>query len=138
MMAHNPQDTEAGAILRTEPQYGGSTGTTCVSTMLRAGHAENTLPQSATALVNCRIFPGTGVENTLNMLKDVVDNDAISWVTLDKPMDSEVSPLREDVFGAITNAVQENYPDLPVIPNMASGGSDALHFRSVGIPSDAF
>lgn len=136
--AANPQDTEAVAILRTEPQYGGSTGTTCVTTMLRAGHAENALPQSATALVNCRIFPGTGVENTLNMLKQVVSNNSITWVTLDEPMDSEVSPLREDVFGAITNAVQESYPGLPVIPHMASGGSDALHFRSVGIPSYTF
>lgn len=137
--ASNPEDPEAVALLRSEPQYAGSTGTTCVTTMLRGGHAENALPQSATAVVNCRIFPGTGVEDTLNTLKRVVANNEITWTTLDEPiMESPASPLREDVFGAISNAVQANYPDLPIIPHMASGASDAVHFRAAGIPSYTF
>lgn len=136
--ASDPDDSDAVLLLRSEPQYAGSTGTTCVTTMLKGGHAENALPQSATATVNCRIFPGTGVENTLNTLKGVVANDEITWTTLDAPIESPASPLRDDVFDAITHAVQINYPGLPVIPHMASGASDALHFRAVGIPSYTF
>lgn len=136
--ANNPDDAQAVAILRSEPQYAGSTGTTCVTTMLKGGHAENALPQSATATVNCRIFPGVGVENTLNTLKQVVANDSITWTTLDEPIESPASPLRDDVFDAITHAVQASYPGLPVIPHMASGASDAMHFRAVGIPSYTF
>ena len=37
--------------------------TTCVATMLNGGHAQNALPQSATANVNCRIFPGVKIED---------------------------------------------------------------------------
>lgn len=136
--ANNPEDAQAVAILRSEPQYAGSTGTTCVTTMLKGGHAENALPQSATATVNCRIFPGAGVENTLDTLKQVVADDSITWATLDEPIESPASPLRDDVFDAITHAVQASYPGLPIIPHMASGASDAMHFRAVGIPSYTF
>ena len=43
--------------LSTDAGYNAQLRTTCVATMLRAGHAENALPQSANATVNCRILP---------------------------------------------------------------------------------
>jgi acetylornithine deacetylase/succinyl-diaminopimelate desuccinylase-like protein len=60
-LADNPDDSQAADVLWHEPGIVGITRTTCVATMLRAGHAENALPQSATATVNCRIFPGVEV-----------------------------------------------------------------------------
>lgn len=136
--AHNPKDKKAVKILRDIPEYAGSTGTTCVPTMLKGGHAENALPQSATATINCRIFPGVGVAKTLAVLKDVVGNDAIDWKILDNPLESDASPIRKDVFEAIGHGVHLSYPGLPIIPHMASGASDGLHFRAVGIPSYTF
>ena len=41
-------------------------------TRLTAGHADNALPQSATATVNCRIFPGVGFEPVRAALASVV------------------------------------------------------------------
>jgi len=75
--AENPGDQEAVRLLRDMPDYVGSTGTTCIPTMLRGGHAENALSQSATATINCRIFPGIGVAKTLETLKEVVSNEEI-------------------------------------------------------------
>ncbi|WP_417318607.1 M20/M25/M40 family metallo-hydrolase [Emcibacter sp.] len=136
--AKNPDDKKAVVLLRSRPEYTGSTGTTCIPTMLRGGHAENALPQSAVATVNCRIFPGVGVQKTLDTLKKVVGNDALEWTVLDEPLESDASPIRDDVFTAIANGVHASYPGLPIIPHMASGASDALHFRAVGIPSYTF
>lgn len=133
--AKNPKDKKAAATLRALPEYVGTTGTTCVTTMLKGGHAENALPQSATATVNCRIFPGVGVAKTLETLKGVVANDSLTWTILDNPTESDASPLREDVFGAVERAVHNRFADIPVIPHMASGASDSLHFRAAGIPS---
>ena len=55
--------TSGPAIERLErvPHLAAQLRTTCVATMLAAGHAENALPQSATATVNCRIVPGDDV-----------------------------------------------------------------------------
>ncbi|WP_262690621.1 M20/M25/M40 family metallo-hydrolase [Kordiimonas aestuarii] len=133
--ADDPADLDAAAVLREQSEYVGSTGTTCVATMLAGGHAENALPQSATATVNCRIFPGVGVDATLETLKSVVANDALRWRVLDTPDESDASPLRSDVFSTIERAVHNRYAGIPVIPHMASGASDALHFRAAGIPS---
>ncbi|WP_262691896.1 M20/M25/M40 family metallo-hydrolase [Kordiimonas aestuarii] len=133
--AKNPQDEWAVKTLRSHPEYVGTTGTTCVATMLDAGHAENALPQSATATINCRIFPGVGADATLAKLKEVVGNDAITWKPLKEPVETAASPLRDDVMGVVTRAVHARFPDAKIIPYMESGGTDGMHFRSAGIES---
>ena len=133
--ASNPKDAEAIKILRSNSSYVGTLGTTCVATMLRAGHAENALPQSATATVNCRIFPGAGVDKTLAQLKRLVDNSGVEFALLDQPTETDASPLREDVMSALQKAIDVKHPGLEIIPSMSSGGTDGMHFRAAGIPS---
>ncbi|MEP4889367.1 MAG: M20/M25/M40 family metallo-hydrolase [Aliiglaciecola sp.] len=133
--AEDPTDKQASDRLEIESSYVGTTRTTCVTTMLQAGHAENALPQSATATVNCRIFPGVTVEEVKQSLQKVVDNHEIEFVTLDAPVESPVSELREDVMSAIAKAVHVRYPNLDIIPYMESGGTDGKHFRKAGIPT---
>ena len=53
----NPNNTSVVARLSATPLYNALLRTTCVATMLSAGHAENALPQTATAVVNCRLLP---------------------------------------------------------------------------------
>ncbi len=55
---HTPPDAAAVARLSKDPRYNSMLRTTCVATRLSAGHANNALPQTATAIVNCRILPG--------------------------------------------------------------------------------
>jgi carboxypeptidase PM20D1 len=133
--ASNPKDAEAIKMLRSNSSYVGTLGTTCVATMLRAGHAENALPQSATATVNCRIFPGAGVDKTLAQLKRLVDNSGVEFALLDQPTETDASPLREDVMSALQKAIDVKHPGLEIIPSMSSGGTDGMHFRAAGIPS---
>ena len=133
--AKNPEDTTASDRLAVESSYVGTTRTTCVVTMLRAGHAENALPQSATATVNCRIFVGIPAAEVLKTLQQVVGNDAIEFKEIYTPVESPVSELREDVRAAISEAVQGRYPGIRMIAYMESGGTDGMHFRRAGIPT---
>lgn len=133
--ANNPEDQQASDRLALESSYVGTTRTTCVVTMLAAGHAENALPQSATATLNCRIFPGISVAATEKTLRQIVANDAIEFVLLGDPTESPISELREDVAAAVSKAVHTRYPGIPVIAYMESGGTDGMHFRSAGIPT---
>ncbi len=133
--AEDPKDAWAIGVLRGDASTVGTTGTTCVATMLRGGHAPNAMPQSATANVNCRIFPGTGVEYTLNTLKEIVANDEVKFTTITDPTETDASPLRDDVLAAVRKAVDTRYPGLELIPAMSSGGTDGMHFRAAGIPS---
>lgn len=133
--AENPDDQAAADRLAVESSYVGSTRTTCVVTMLRAGHAENALPQSATATVNCRIFPGVPASQVEQVLRDVVANDAVEFELLEEPTESPISELREDVVDAVSEAVNGRYPRVKLIAYMESGGTDGMHFRRAGIPT---
>jgi carboxypeptidase PM20D1 len=133
--ANNPEDKEASDRLEIESSYVGTTRTTCVVTMLRAGHAENAMPQSATATVNCRIFPGVAVADIETTLKQTVANEALQFRLLGEPTASPISELRDDVRAAVSKAVHKRYPDLKVIAYMESGGTDGMHFRKAGIPT---
>lgn len=133
--AENPEDRTASDRLVTEPSYVGTTRTTCVVTMLRAGHAENALPQSATATVNCRVFPGVPVAEVQRALQKAIGNNAIQFDETYPPTESPVSELREDIRAAISEAVQVRYPGIKMIGYMESGGTDGMHFRSAGIPT---
>jgi len=103
--------------------------------MLRAGHAENALPQSATATVNCRIFPGVPVGEIEGTLRRVVANDAVEFKQTYEATESPVSELREDVLDAVSEAVNERYPEVQLLAYMESGGTDGMHFRRAGIPT---
>ena len=72
-LAADPADQAAADELWRHPEVVGITRTTCVPTMLRAGHAENALAQSATVTVNCRIFPGEAVDAVKATLERVAD-----------------------------------------------------------------
>jgi len=133
--AKNPENETASDRLAIESSYVGTTRTTCVVTMLRAGHAENALPQSATATVNCRIFPGVPAADVMSALQQVIGNDTIEFDEIYAPTESPVSELREDVRAAVSEAVHARYPEVRMIAYMESGGTDGMHFRRAGIPT---
>jgi len=133
--AENPENEAAAERLSTESSYVGTTRTTCVVTMLRGGHAENALPQSATATVNCRIFPGIRADDVMGELQRVIGNNAIEFEETYEPTESPVSELREDIRAAVSEAVHARYPGVRILGYMASGGTDGMHFRTAGIPT---
>ena len=133
--ARNPGDSEAQAILETHPSEVGTTRTTCVATMLRAGHAENALPQSATATINCRVFPGVPAEEVKAQLFRAAANPALEINSIYDANEGPMSPLREDVTAAVAEAARTNYGDVPLIPEMSKGATDSQYTRMAGMPS---
>src|SRR5262249_7425098 len=109
--------------------------TTCVPTGLEGGHAENALPQTAVALVNCRILPDTTPEQVLEVLDKAVGDDKVA-VTLEKSNGaSPTSPLRDDVFAAARRLTTEFWPDVVTTPYMQMGATDGRKLRQAGIPT---
>jgi len=131
----DPGNAAAAERLSVEPSYVGMTRTTCVVTMLQAGHAENALPQSATATVNCRVFPGVSPDEVRRSLQQAIGNDEIEIAEVYPGLESPVSPLREDIRAAVSQAVHARYPGVRLIGGMSAGTTDALHFRRAGVPT---
>ena len=134
--AADPKDAQAAELISSKPEYVGQIRTTCVATMVNAGHARNALPQRATANVNCRIFPGVPIASVQQELTRVIADPTakISLSDSDNPS-ADASPLRADVMKAVIKAVKARYPKLDVTPAMSAGATDSLIFRAAGMPS---
>jgi acetylornithine deacetylase/succinyl-diaminopimelate desuccinylase-like protein len=141
-----PPDQEAIAKLSNDdPILNSTMRTTCVATRLAAGHANNALPQTATANVNCRIFPGHSREQIRQELVKIVADPkvTVSYVQTDgsitpsAPDEQQLPPvaLSEDVMKPLREVAAEFWPGMPVVPNMAIGASDSRYAYAAGMPS---
>ena len=134
--AANSRDAAAIATLRANPAYIGKIGTTCVPTMVSGGHALNALPQRATANINCRIFPGHKPADIMAELEKVADVSAVKFTDVTEgSVATDASPMRPDFIAAVEKAMALARPGVPVFPAQASGASDSMWYRSVGVPS---
>jgi acetylornithine deacetylase/succinyl-diaminopimelate desuccinylase-like protein len=134
-------DAQAAARLSEDPIYNSILHTTCVATRLNAGHANNALPQSAQANVNCRIEPGHSPEDIRQQLEKIVADPKIS-ISYVAPIGGGAKtqavvppPLREDVMKSLDKITDEMWPGLPVIPDQASGASDGVYTNAAGMPT---
>lgn len=132
----NPNDGAAADTIERNPLEVGQTRTRCVATMLSGGHADNALPQSATATVNCRIFPGVEPSRIQQELQQLVGPNVEirpdpSFLGVSTPM----SPVRADIVNAVTAAIRRFHgPAMPAYPEMQVGATDGSFFRAQGIP----
>ena len=132
----NPNDGAAADAIEANPLEVGLTRTRCVATMLQAGHADNALPQTAQATVNCRIMPGVQPKEVQAELQAMAGPNV--EITPDPNYigtPTPASPLRPDVLNAVTKAIQHFHgPAMHVYPVMQTGASDGSFFRAQGIP----
>ena len=130
----NPEDKAADRVVSRDKAFHSTLRTTCVTTLVKAGHAENALPQSATANVNCRIFPGETVEATLAKLKELAGPKVT--VTANQPVRPTAKPpaLDPKILGPVTAVAAKHFPGVPVLPLMSTGATDGVFFAALGIP----
>jgi len=148
-MLAQPADSAAIARLGRVAQFNALVRTTCVATRVEAGHANNALPQSARAIVNCRILPGHSAEEVRTELTRIVADAAVAvryisdttGETSDRaPLAKQLAPvtLRSDVLAPLERVAAQFWPGAPVVPYMETGASDSRFTNAAGIPSFGF
>jgi acetylornithine deacetylase/succinyl-diaminopimelate desuccinylase-like protein len=135
MRATGNGDVAAAERLAATPTDNAQLRTTCVTTMLQAGHDEYALPQRARATIQCRMLPGDTQEQTKSALERVIADPAINLTVTHAATPSPESPPTEAVMAIYKRVVQSMWPGLPVMPNMDAGSSDSIYTRAAGIPS---
>jgi len=135
-LAANPADAKAAALLSKDPSLHAILRTTCVATMLEAGHAPNALPQRATANINCRIFPGVSRDTVRDTLVKVIADPAVS---VSRPTEKVLSdagpPLTPQVMGPIEKLTAQMWPGVPVVPTLLAAATDGKALTAGGIPT---
>jgi len=99
-------------------------------TMLKAGYKANVIPQTAEAVIDCRVLPGrqAAFEREVDaLLGPDVERE---WVTHLEPYETTFDG---DLVAAMNAAVLVHDPDGRTVPYMLSGGTDAKAFAKLGI-----
>jgi acetylornithine deacetylase/succinyl-diaminopimelate desuccinylase-like protein len=138
MKAALAQPTPAAAVasIARDPGYNSMMRTTCVATMVSAGHAPNALPQRATANVNCRILPGESPESVMATLAKVADDPAIKFRMVgDKSPVSPPPPLTPAITGPAEAVAKQLWPGVPLVPAMSTGATDGRFLIAGGVPT---
>ncbi len=133
--AGKPIDAAAAMRLSALPFYNARLRTTCVPTRVQAGHADNALPQLATAIVNCRLLPGDSVDDVRRALEHAIADDAVSVAPVGRVDFGPDSPLLPELFQAVTAVTAHLWPGVPVLPVMSTGATDGRFLRAAGIPT---
>ena len=134
---HGPADAPALALVSArDPSWNATLRTTCVATMLEAGHATNALPQRARANVNCRIFPGVSTETVRTKLEQLVADPEVKVTALEtRGPTASPPPLTPAVLGPIERLAAEFWPGVPVLPILQAGATDGEFTNAAGIPT---
>ena len=130
-----PPDPQALARLGNLPPYNALVRTTCVATMLEAGHATNALPQRARGVVNCRILPGEPVAEVEKTLVRVMADEKISIKPDGIAVLSPPPPLTTEIMLPVTGITTDIWPGTPVIPTMLVAATDGRFLNNAGIPT---
>ena len=139
-----PPNAAAAARLSQDPRYNSMLRTTCVATRLSGGHANNALPQTAQAIVNCRILPGHSPEETRQTLIRVFADPKVGVQYLDVKGEPAQAPQSKgfptvlppaEVLRPLEEVAAAMWPGAPVIPEMETGASDSIYTMAAGKPS---
>jgi acetylornithine deacetylase/succinyl-diaminopimelate desuccinylase-like protein len=136
-LVKDPNDTNAIALVSAkDPSWNATLRTTCVATLLDAGHATNALPQRARANINCRIFPGVSQETVRSKLEELVADPKVVVSTLEtRGPSSPPPPLTAQILGPLEKLTAEFFPGVPVLPILQPGATDGEFLNAGGIPT---
>ena len=135
MLAVGNGDVNAAERLAGDPTNNAQLRTTCVATMLQAGHAENALPQRARATIQCRMLPGDTEDQVKATLARVMADPALTLTVARAAIPTPESPPTAAVMAIYERVIHSMWPGLTVMPSMDAGGSDSKFTRAAGMPT---
>ncbi len=123
-------------------EFGGATrmlgavlSNTTNPTMLGAGYKVNVVPTEATAHVDGRFLPGYEDEFFRTLAELCGEDVSIDYVSNQPPWET---PYDGALVDAMTRSLIAEDPDALVAPFLMSGGTDAKHFRKLGMRTYGF
>ena len=109
--------------------------TTANPTALTAGYKHNVIPETAEALIDVRVIPGTEDDVLAELQRIVGDDIRIETVVRDIGMET---PFTGDLVDAMVAALGKHDPGVPVIPYLLGAGTDNKALASIGITGYGF
>lgn len=111
---------EAAAMVRT----------TVAQTRLAAGSADNVLPSTASAVLDCRIDPGHTVQEVVAEITRRVADPNLDIELVHGQDPSPESPADGDRFATLSAALGASWPGVVPVPYLLMAATDSRHFHA--------
>ena len=136
VLADPPDAAAADRLWTINPGWNSMLRTTCVATMVDAGHAPNALPQRAGANVNCRILPGVPLDAVKNALAKLANDPDIAISAVGEPSPVGNAPvLTPAIMEPVRKVAEGIWPGVAIVPTMATGATDGRFLNAAGTPT---
>jgi acetylornithine deacetylase/succinyl-diaminopimelate desuccinylase-like protein len=114
-----------GQLLR--PLY----STTIAPTRLHGSDALNVLPDRASVDCDCRLLPGTTVDELLEELEQALGSDLpYALEVLDQPVGGTISSTDSPLFSACAEFLEATDPGAILLPTLCTGFTDSHYMRA--------
>ncbi|MBK7760155.1 MAG: M20/M25/M40 family metallo-hydrolase [Deltaproteobacteria bacterium] len=105
-------------------------------TGLEGAFQPNVVPSVASALLDCRLLPGTSPEAMLARVKALAGDEGLTFTVLNQ-FAAQVSPWDDPVFEALVRAAEAR-PNVVAGPAISVGFTDSIFLREVGVRAYGF
>ncbi|MBR4993613.1 MAG: M20/M25/M40 family metallo-hydrolase, partial [Lachnospiraceae bacterium] len=112
---------QAGAMLQT----------TIAFTMQKGSDAYNVLPQEATLGANMRFIPHQGMDESLNIIKNLAAKHDLTVEVMHASDYSKSVDINGEGFKLIEKTIGETFKGLPVSPYVMTGATDAKNYEVI-------
>jgi acetylornithine deacetylase/succinyl-diaminopimelate desuccinylase-like protein len=127
------------AQIRRSPELLAMFQDTLNITMLDAGIKANVIPARSEAIIDCRLLPGTTMEDWIAQLRAVIADERIVITnTLDELEPPAGVRWDTELYQVIESVVKGAIEDAVVVPGLTVGGTDNRFLRARGIPAYGF
>jgi len=102
-------------------------------TGLEGANKPNVVPGTASALLDCRLQPGTDPDEFLAVIEALVDDDRVTFEVLSSQA-AGVSEWHDDpLYDALGAAIRANDPQATLAPTLSPGFTDSIYLREIGV-----
>lgn len=122
-------------LITAERVYNAAIRTTCTATQLGGAPADNVLPTSPWAAVNCRILPDESIAQTEERLRKAIGDPGVEITRMDDLGPGGRAPLQGPIPDAVRAVAHEMWGNVPVVNSLQFGSTDSKYLREIGIPS---
>jgi len=111
--------------------------TTKAMTMLRGSKQDNVMPNDVSAVLNFRLLPKNTPDSIAQWVKDIIQDPEIEvlvWNEHATPATDAPDNFKQGQgfgFDEVKEAFRKIEPDIPVIPGIITGGTDARFFSQI-------
>jgi acetylornithine deacetylase/succinyl-diaminopimelate desuccinylase-like protein len=131
------KDPSFSRRLTSNPIYNAILRDTVSLTVLHGGNKVNVIPSESTAMLDCRLIPGSSKDGFLEEVRNRA-GEAIRVEVISESRSYPPSPWDTDLVRAIERVAAVNDPDCPVVPLLLPGATDSRMLRENGIASYDF